>query len=127
VPVTREIGVLPTSNFPVQYLGRKSDGRTDTFSQTDVYVQHEFTLGGDRRLQVSLNVLNLFDQDAAISKWAKYQLLDGVTFDEADFYAARLHFDQLIREQGVERDPRFLQNSFFQAPISARLGVKLIF
>ena len=27
IPVTREVGVLPTSNFPVQYLGRVSDGR----------------------------------------------------------------------------------------------------
>ena len=27
IPVTREVGVLPTSNFPVQYLGRGSDGR----------------------------------------------------------------------------------------------------
>jgi hypothetical protein len=127
VPVTRELGILPASNYPVQYLGRKSDGRTDTFSQTDFYVQHEFRLGGDRRLQVSLNVLNVFDQETAISRWATYQLLNGVTFDEADFYAGRLDFDRLIREQGVTQDPRFLQNSFFQAPISARVGVKFIF
>ncbi len=36
-PVSREIGILPTSNFPVNYLGRGSDGRTDVFSQTDLF------------------------------------------------------------------------------------------
>src|SRR6478735_4465438 len=40
LPVTRELGIFPTSNYPVQYLGRGSDGRTPMFSQTDVFVQH---------------------------------------------------------------------------------------
>ena len=31
------------------------------------------------------------------------------------------------REQGVVQDPRFLQNNVFQAPISARFGVKFLF
>jgi hypothetical protein len=127
VPVSREIGILPTSNFPVNYLGRGSDGRTDTFSQTDLFVQHELKLGGDRRVQFQVNVLNLFNQEAATSKYSTYQKVDGVNFDEADFYAGRLDFAQLITEQGVQVDPRFLQNNFFQAPIIARFGVKFLF
>ena len=51
LPVTRELGIYPTSNLPVQSHGRMSDGRTDMFSQTDLLVQHEFRIGGDRRLQ----------------------------------------------------------------------------
>ena len=51
------------------HLGRLSDGRTPTFSQTDFYAQHDFRLGGDRRIQVSLNVLNLFDQDSVTDRW----------------------------------------------------------
>ncbi|HUQ87629.1 MAG TPA: TonB-dependent receptor, partial [Vicinamibacterales bacterium] len=39
VPVSREIGIYPGSNLPVQYLGRGSDGRTPLYSQTDVVVQ----------------------------------------------------------------------------------------
>jgi hypothetical protein len=127
VPVSREIGILPTSNFPVNYLGRLSDGRTDRFSQTDLFVQHELKLGGGRRLQLQANVLNLFNQEAATSKYSTYQKVDGVNFDEADFYAGRLDFAQLITEQGVQVDPRFLQNNFFQAPIIARFGVKFLF
>ena len=42
LPVSREIGIYPGNNLPVQYLGRMSDGRTPTFSQTDLLVQHEF-------------------------------------------------------------------------------------
>jgi hypothetical protein len=126
-PVSREIGILPTSNFPVNYLGRLSDGRTDTFSQTDLFAQHELKLGGGRRLQFQMNVLNLFNQEAATSKYSTYQKIDGVTFDEHDFYTGRLDFAQLISQQGVEQDPRFLKNNFFQAPIIARFGVKFLF
>jgi hypothetical protein len=129
VPVSRELGILPTSNFPVQYRGRGSDGRTDVLSQTDLYVQHEFKVGGDRAFQVSLNIINLFDQSASIGKWQTYQLQDtnGVSFDEHDFYSGALNFDQLIQQQGVRQDPRFLMDSWYQFPISARFGVKFLF
>jgi hypothetical protein len=97
------------------------------YSQTDLFVQHELKLGGGRRLQFQANVLNLFNQEAATSKYSTYQKVDGVNFDEHDFYTGRLDFNQLISEQGVEVDPRFLQNNFFQAPIIARFGVKFLF
>ncbi len=54
--MTREVRFIPPSNYPVLYLGRLSDGRTPTFSQTDLFLQHEFKLGGDKRISVSLNV-----------------------------------------------------------------------
>ncbi len=128
VPVTRELGIYPPNNLPVQYLGRKSDGRTDVYSQTDLYIRHDFEIGGDRELQVSLNVLNLFDQEAAVGKWVTYQLSDGINLPNEDlFYSGQLDFAQLIQQQRVVQDPRFLQNSWFQAPITARLGVKLTF
>ncbi len=128
VPVSREIGIYPPNNLPVQYRGRLSDGRTDVFSQTDLYVQHQFQLAGTRALEVSFNVSNLFNQDASIGKWQTYQLSDGINLpDEDRFYAGQLDFDQLISQQRVVQDPRFLQDSFFQAPISARVGVKFLF
>jgi hypothetical protein len=129
VPISRELGILPTSNFPVQYRGRGSDGRTDVYSQTDLYVQHEFRVGGDRALQVSLNILNLFDQSASIGKWQTYQLVNtnGISFDESQFYRGQLNFDQLITAQGVVQDPRFLQDSWYQFPIAARFGMKFLF
>jgi hypothetical protein len=127
LPVSREIGIYPPNNLPVNYLGRGSDGRTPVFSQTDLLVQHEFRLVGDRRLQVSLNVLNLFNQDTVTSKYSTYHYVSGVRPDEAAFYAGTQTLAQLIQSQGVRQDPRFLQANGFQAPIQARVGVKFIF
>ena len=127
LPVSRELGIYPTSNLPVNYLGRNSDGRTPTFSQTDLLLQHEFRFMGSRALQLSLNVLNLFNQDTAVSKFSTYQKANGVVPDEDLFYSGQQTLAQLITEQGVVQDPRFLMNNAFQAPIAARFGVKFLF
>lgn len=127
LPVTRDMAVLPTSNFPVQYLGRGSDGRTDVFSQTDLLVQHQFAIPGGKQIQVSMNILNLLNQAAGISKYTVEQRNDGITFNEADFYAGRLNFSELIRQQHIDIDPRFLQTNVYQAPMAARLNVKFVF
>jgi hypothetical protein len=137
VPVSREAAVLPTSNYPVQYMGRGSDGRTPVFSQTDFYIQHDFRLPGNKRFQINANVLNLFNQRTAVSKFStQLRSGNGLTFDEAAFYAGQVNFDQLIAA-GVAAaqaagkasyvDPRFLMANDFQAPLIARFGVKFIF
>ena len=139
LPVTRELGILPTSNYPVQYLGRGSDGRTDKFAQTDLYVQHPFKFGGGRRLELNFTVFNLFNQEAGVSKYSTYQQTDGIKIDVpspcpagkgkclGDFYAGNLDFAQLIAAQHIAQDPRFLRYNAFQAPINARFGVKFVF
>jgi hypothetical protein len=127
LPVSREIGIFPGSNYPVQYLGRGSDGRTPVYSQTDLYVQHGIRLPGNREVQFQFNVLNLFNQDTAVSKYSTQQRTTSVSLSEADFYAGRLDFQQLIQAQAIEINPRFLQANGFQVPISARIGVKFLF
>jgi hypothetical protein len=127
LPVTREIGIYPPNNLPVQYLGRGSDGRTPVFSQTDLSLQHRLQLGGTRSVQLELNVLNLFNQDAAVSRHATYQKTAGVRPNENAFYAGTEMLATLITTQGVVQDPRFLMDNGFQAPISARFGVKFLF
>jgi hypothetical protein len=137
VPVTREAAVLPTSNYPVQYLGRGSDGRTPVLSQTDLYVQHNFNIGGGRALQLNATVLNLFNQRTPISKFStQLRSGNGLTFDQAAFYAGQIDFEQLISAgtaaaQAAGRasftDPRFLMNNDYQSPILARFGLKFLF
>ncbi len=127
LPVTREIGIYPPNTLPVQYLGRMSDGRTPTYSQTDLLVQHAFRLGGGRQLQVSFNVLNLFNQDTTISRNSTYQYSGGVIPDEHAFYSGTQTLASLITSQGVIQNPAFLQDNIFQNPIQARFGVKFIF
>jgi outer membrane receptor protein involved in Fe transport len=128
VPVTRQAAAVAGLGFPIQYLGRLSDGRTDVFSQTDLQLQHEFRLG-NRGLRVELNVLNLFNQSAGLQKWQD-QLNTGVILplpDESAFYRGEVDFEQEIARRGLQLDPRFLQNSLFQSPISARFGVRFTF
>jgi hypothetical protein len=127
LPVSREIGILPPNNYPVNYLGRGSDGRTPTFSQTDMSVQHSFRVGGDRSLQLSLNVLNLFNQDTAISRFSTYHRNNGVAIDEAAFYTGRQTIAGQIAALNPAQDPRFLKDNGFQAPLLARFGIKFLF
>jgi len=127
LPVTREIGIYAPNNLPVQYLGRGSDGRTPMFSQTDLLLQHGFKVAGSREVQLSLNVLNLFNQRTAIAKYSTYHKTNGVTPDEALFYSGRQNLADLIVSQNVVKDPRFLMDSAFQTPVQARIGVRILF
>ncbi len=127
LPVTRELGIYPSSNLPVQYLGRGSDGRTPMYSQTDLVVQHTVKMAGGRSVQVSLNVLNLFDQKVATGKYSTYQKVNGVVPDETLFFTGRQTLASLITAQNVAKDPRFLMNNAFQGPLVARFGVKFLF
>ena len=127
LPVSREVAILPPNSYPVQYLGRGSEGRTPMYSQTDLLVQHSFRIGGSRALQLSMNVLNLFNQDTAIGKNSTYQYTGGVNLDEKAFYAGQQTIESQITAQGVVKNPAFLMNNQFQAPIQARFGVKFTF
>jgi len=127
LPVSREIGIYAPNNLPVQYLGRGSDGRTPMFSQTDLLVQHGFKVGGSRELQVSLNVINLFNQRTAVGKYSTYHKTNGVTPDEALFYSGQQNLADLIVSQNIIKDPRFLMDNAFQNPIQARIGVRFLF
>jgi hypothetical protein len=127
IPITREMAVLPPNNYPVQYLGRGSDGRTDPFIQTDLYAQHEVKFAGRRAIQLNVTVLNLFNTRNTNNVSSTVQRGNGISFDEAAFYTSGMNFDQLAIAQGVLKDARFLQASGFQAPIQARFGIKLIF
>ena len=55
------------SSLPVFYNGRLSDGRTPWLTLTDLSVQQDIPMPGGRvEGQLSLNVLNLFDQKGVI-------------------------------------------------------------
>ena len=84
---------------------------------------------GSRRLQLSLNVLNLFDQQTVTSVHTAQRRTGALNITEADFFAGRLDFASLIAAQttGLTLDPRFLQPNSWQTPIAARIGVKFVF
>ena len=46
-PVTRDVAIHSAEQLPGVLQGRGSDGRTDTFSQIDLFLEHGFKLGGE--------------------------------------------------------------------------------
>ena len=126
LPVSR-YAVLNPGISPVFYAGRGSEGRTPALSQTDVSVQYVLALGGNKRLTLGLNVLNLFNQSTGLSR---YSLENDqgvqVVIKQADYYAGRADVGAAFDEQHP-RDPRFLQYESFQEPIRARVGVRFSF
>ena len=128
LPVSREAAVLPPSLYPMQYLGRMSEGRTSVLSQTDIYVQQDIVLVRGTRFSAGIGVSNLFNQDTVVSKFVtETETGAGLVFNEADLYAGRLDFQQLFVQQKVLRDPRFLMANGYQPPRSARIMLKWTF
>lgn len=127
LPVTRAALVAPV-NAAVFYAGRGSDGRTQALAQTDVSVQYVRPLSGRTRLTVGLNVLNVFNQAAGISRFSREtEPQAAVVINEADYYAGRADVAGAMAAQQTRRDPRFLQYEFFQDSIKARLSVRFSF
>jgi outer membrane receptor protein involved in Fe transport len=128
VPVTREAAFVAGHGYTVQYLGRGSDGRTPTMSTFDLNLMQDIKLGGDRRVQLMANVLNILDSKTATSRYpTETALASGATVDitEDQFFRG---FDgrSLVAATGAP-DPRFLQDSQFQPPREIRLGVRFVF
>jgi hypothetical protein len=135
-PLTRQVPIISPDNYPIRYLGRGSDGRTPFFTQSDLYLQHALKVGGNRRLVLSLNVLNLWDQRTAINKVTTMRRTGAIPnasgyYQEAAFYAGQLNFDQLIQKAvasgAMTLNPQFLMVNSYQDPIAARIGVKFTF
>jgi outer membrane receptor protein involved in Fe transport len=133
LPIGRSLSVIPGHSYPIYYAGRDSDGRTPKLSQTDLYVQHEFRLGKSaKRVQVNMNVQNLWDQRTAIN-YSNTVRRAGVTpsVDENAFYAGQVNLqsvvDQLITSGQMSVNQQFLLPTSFQDPRLIRFGAKFLF
>jgi len=127
LPKSREMGFLPPNNFPVNYLGRNSDGRTPFFSQADLYAQYRLRLGARSAVTFSANVINLFDQDTAVNYYATENYGAGVNGDQDAFYRGQISFQTAAQQQGVLTDARFLKDNGYQGVRSIRFGLKFSF
>src|SRR5262249_49532012 len=132
IPISRAIQVITGHNYPLYYLGRNSDGRTDALSVTDLYVQHEWMLPGNKRVQINANVLNLFDQRAVTNTFNNMRRTgSGLNINETAFYAGQVDVQALINASAfpatsLRLDPRFLMASDYQNARQARFGVKFL-
>ena len=85
------------------YKARKSDGRLPFLSQLDLYLQHELRLPHHLRLSMSINAINLLNQDTATNYYPN-ELFEGqaIAIDEDAFFAG---FDT----QALIADARFFR------------------
>jgi Carboxypeptidase regulatory-like domain/TonB dependent receptor/TonB-dependent Receptor Plug Domain len=135
-PVTRQVPIIAPDNYPIRYRGRASDGRTPFFTQTDLFIQHGFRIGGGREIQVNATVLNLFDQRTVTRRVDTIRRTGAIPlgtgfYTEAQFYAGQLDFDQLINAAvaagRMTLNPQFLMANRYQDPIEARFGIRFSF
>jgi hypothetical protein len=128
---------LSWRGFPVYFRGRADLGRTPTYSQLNLFVQHDVKLGAGRKVNVNLNVTNLFDQDNAINvsntPWRDSFNVPGLSSDASNayFFAG---FDPAalaaqIRASGgtMRPNPLFNLPSAYQSRREFRLAFKFVF
>jgi hypothetical protein len=107
--------------------GRGDLGRVDTFSRIDLKLQHDFRLFRGNKLNVALDVRNLFDQKAVIDiGHAPYR--DGFTIPDGEYFSTRGFDvnDYVARFRASANDPQGLNNlrsdPFYGKPRSAQAG-----
>lgn len=130
-PISEEVTYRGVPFFP---HGRGNLGRTDALTQTDLLIAHTFQVAR-YGLEASLNVLNLFDQNAVTRVGnnhyredmcnAKY--LPGCKGGTAEslFFSHPFNTNQIMASAPVQ--PTYLKPLSFQGPRSVRLGLKVTF
>ncbi|MFQ6038096.1 MAG: hypothetical protein ACE5LV_05710, partial [Candidatus Aminicenantales bacterium] len=91
----------------------------------DVYAEYNLRLTDRYTVQFNLNVFNLFDTDIALRHFHLVNQEDVYISDQE--ILATFDYRKVIQDHDVLRDPRYMKPWSFQGPISARLGIKLIF
>jgi hypothetical protein len=138
-PLSRQVG--DQFSIPLLVDGRGSLGRTDFLTQTDIYVSHDIPLGGDKRLRLELNVLNVFNQRtervvySQVNRWrVNSSAMNTLPIDLAQGYDYNALLNQTpdasrppdVNRSGYE-DPRYGQPQYWNPGLQARLAVRFIF
>ncbi len=74
------------NGYPVYYDGRANLGRLPVYKNLDLNVQHDFRLGGSRRITVQANFLNLFDIKSVTGWYSTEPYRDRVAPSDAVFF-----------------------------------------
>jgi hypothetical protein len=111
----------------VYYDGRGTLGRTPIEQALDLLVQHDFRLGARARVNLSVNVANVFDNDVATAIFqSQYRDSFALTPIEAFFSG----FDPVAiaaANSRIRPDPRFNQRNLFLGRRDIRLGARFSF
>jgi carboxypeptidase family protein/TonB-dependent receptor-like protein len=106
-------------------FGRGDLGRTPVYSQTDLLAQHTVGLPGRARINASINVENLFDQDTVTSIYPTVYR-DNINIPFQDFF---LGFDPnaYAAAARLRPDARFTLPAAYQQRRTIRVMAKILF
>lgn len=131
-PISEEINYLGVPFFP---NGRGNLGRTPSLSQTDLLITQPFTIR-NYTIEGSLNVLNLFDQDAVTrigNVHYSEDLCEDIMEDVCDhsvgqfFDMVPFNANKVMEDGRAQVLPSYGRPLAFQGGRSVRLGVRFIF
>ena len=111
----------------VFYDGRGNLGRTPVEQAMDLLVQHDFRLGGRARVNVSLNVANLFDNDVATSIYGREYRSSFTLTPIESFFAGFDPGAVAAARPTILADPLYGQKNLFLGRRDIRLGVRFSF
>ncbi len=142
-PLSTRVSIFNAATF---LNGRGDLGRTEAFTQTDFAVIHRLRLAEKYQVALEMNILNLFDEDNALTVFNTITPTDlsgdGFTgcgnCDELNTIRAIFNgglrnqiLDRLNRAPGapgaLSRDARFNQPNGFQSGRAIRFGLKFSF
>jgi hypothetical protein len=143
-PVSRSVQSI--YRYPILVDGRGSMGRTPVFSQTDLLVSHQFSVGGSKKLALEFNALNIFNQEtvrhvfdtvnriggngrvlpSSALRLANVNLLNGY-----DYNALLAATPDAQKAPGTPvsgyKDPRFSMGDIFNPGFDGRVTVRFLF
>jgi outer membrane receptor protein involved in Fe transport len=114
--------------IPFYPFGRGDLGRTPGYTRTDILIQHNFRLFGNQRINVGLNIENLFDHDTVTRR---FQVVNRDTFNVSDQVFFSGTFDPIALQAAnpttYRPDPRFNLPDQWQQPREMRLQIRYTF
>ena len=114
----RPFSTVMTMPGPINFFpyGRGDLGRTPTLSQLDLLAQHEFRLPLNRaRLRAGVNVLNVFDQRAAINIFSR-PFRDPLSLSAEQFFAGFDPYAVAAANSRIRPNAQFRLANNYQPP-----------
>lgn len=129
IPITRELHTGLEGYYPD---GRLTDGRAPFLFFANIYAEYNLKVTDRYRIQLNLNVDNILDTKTARRVYAKMNQTSTVLTD--DERLAGWTYDHASKTVTTNartltyiEDPQFLKEMSFYPPLSARIGLKIIF
>jgi len=128
-------GLLQTSTFswqgyPVYFNGRGDLGRTPAITQFGLQLRQDFRLGGNRRIGIEADIINLFDSDTVTDYFSTNKYRDTVNPPDSMFFGGPWTPASVVAqfpEAGIRDELLYLTPNAFQPRREARVMVKFSF